>query len=75
MIYAITMMPVDSDSEDFDVVPTMWLQQWLLKPESDSLIDNHKFVCQHGKLDPNEVPNIKYINSEIVRYIYVTSRA
>lgn len=59
-------MPVDSDSEDFDAVSTSWLQQWLLKPEIDSEIDNTKFTCQHGKLDPNEVPNVKYINSDIV---------
>lgn len=66
MVSSITMLPVDSDTEDFDAVPTSWLQQWFIDPDVDNKIDNRKFVCQHGKLDPNEVQNVKYINSEMV---------
>lgn len=67
MVSQILCLPVFTELS-FDAVSTSWLQQWLSRPDLDSPIDNKKYVCQHGKLDPNEVPNVKYINSEIVSH-------
>lgn len=63
----ITLLSVDIDSDNFEAVPTVWLTGWLSDPDDDHIIENDKYTCNHGKLDPSEVTNIKYINSEVVR--------
>lgn len=66
IVSMITMLPVDSSDEDFDAVPTSCLTKWLNNPDNDFTIDNLKRTCEHGKLRPSDVHEVKYINSEIV---------
>lgn len=66
----ITLLSVDFDCDNFEAIPTSWLTHWLSDPDDDCVIDNEKYSCNHGKLDPSEVSNVKYINSEMVKKNY-----
>lgn len=63
----ITLLSVESSYDNLEAVPTFWLTRWLSDPDLDSVIDNEKYACCHAKLNPDEVSNVKYINSEMVR--------
>lgn len=51
MASMITMLPVETDEEDFDAVASSFLEAWLKNDTYEKPVDNEEIVCTHGKLD------------------------
>jgi len=67
------MLPVAEDAP-YEFISADWLVKWL-SGEDVHPIDNSPFVCPHGKLNPNSLPQTKCISAVAVSGlgIYETS--
>ncbi|XP_065220051.1 ubiquitin carboxyl-terminal hydrolase 48-like isoform X2 [Planococcus citri] len=66
----ITLLSAESGLENLEAIPTCWLTSWLSDPDLDGAVDNEKYRCCHGKLDPNQVSNVKYVNAEMADKLF-----
>ncbi|RZF43793.1 hypothetical protein LSTR_LSTR006334 [Laodelphax striatellus] len=64
-------VPEKADWSMVDVIPTNWISHWFktCRDKTDP-IDNSKCVCIHGCLNPDQISNVKYVNSETADELY-----
>ncbi|KAG1654322.1 Ubiquitin carboxyl-terminal hydrolase 48 [Nymphon striatum] len=53
-----------------EFIPTEWLINWLNNKPALEIIDNAPFLCQHSKLNPDEIGNMKCVNSSTAEKLF-----
>ncbi|XP_071502708.1 ubiquitin carboxyl-terminal hydrolase 48-like [Diadema antillarum] len=68
------MPPTDGDG--FEWIATEWLKKWLSEESHSSTakqhpIDNTRFCCRHGRLDPDQVKHLKRISTQAANLLFM----
>ena len=70
----------DEDEDDFDDIegfignfqflPTEWLQKYFDTPNAAPMIDTSPYLCPHGRLDLDNIPQVKAVNYDVAEMLY-----
>ncbi|XP_043919177.1 ubiquitin carboxyl-terminal hydrolase 48 isoform X3 [Protopterus annectens] len=63
------MLPAALD-KPYEFLPLVWLQKWLDESTPTKPIDNCKYLCQHNKLQPDRISDMKRISKASADILY-----
>ena len=62
--YNQVMAVIEADSSKFQIIDAVWFGKWVRGEEDLGPISIHQFVCNHSKLNPAFIHQIKYVSVE-----------
>ncbi|XP_039291474.1 ubiquitin carboxyl-terminal hydrolase 48 [Nilaparvata lugens] len=70
-LYNSLAIPENADWSVIDAISTNWITHWLKScANKTEPIDNSKYVCSHGCLNPDQVTNVKYVHTPAADELY-----